>query len=87
MCFQIRLAVHFFRYLILHKHGGIYSDMDIECRHGFHKVIEQKSKFLNGATVALPETTPGYSNSLMISSPGHPFMTHLIGGLRKANMW
>ena len=65
------------RYMILHHHGGLYSDLDILCRRPFDDFVDREAM--------LPETAPvGVSNDLMLSAKGHDFMAGLIAGLAPA---
>jgi len=65
------------RYLILYHFGGLYSDLDILCIHGF----EPLCRF--GAVLA-PTTPFGFSNDLMMARPGHPLFGELVKGLAGA---
>ncbi|MDH5588773.1 MAG: glycosyltransferase [Gemmatimonadota bacterium] len=65
------------RYMILHRMGGLYADLDVECLRSFDAFA--------GHAVALPVTTPfGYSNDLMMAVPGHPFFARLLDRLEGA---
>ena len=66
-----------FRYLLLHRVGGVYADLDIECLRSFEP--------LRAHPVVLPRTAPlGLSNDLMMAAPGHPLFQALIDGLPAA---
>lgn len=59
------------RYMILHRFGGLYSDLDIECLHPFDALCVHEA--------VLAGTTPyGLSNDLMMAAPGHPLFAALI---------
>ena len=59
------------RYLILHEHGGVYADLDIQCVGSFDTVAD--------ADLLLAPTAPfGLSNDLMAATPGHPLLVLLL---------
>jgi mannosyltransferase OCH1-like enzyme len=65
------------RYMILHHHGGIYSDLDIICRRPFDDLLANE--------VVLPKTEPiGVSNDLILSEKGHPFFSNVLAQLETA---
>jgi len=67
------------RYFILYQYGGMYADMDFECKKNFWDQIPQDK-------VSIAESaTPGeqYQNALMISPKGEPFWLDVIGQLEK----
>lgn len=67
------------RYMILHRLGGLYADLDVECLHPFDE--------LRSHELTLPVTAPlGYSNDLMLGRPGHPFFAFLLERLESAFM-
>ena len=67
------------RYFILHAHGGVYADLDYE-------VLGDLSVLLCSAKVALSlrgeSEALGVQNSLMASTPGHPFWETVIRELK-----
>jgi len=70
------------RYFALDYFGGIYIDLDIECRKRFDPVLQWNHSCL------LPMTAPvGVSNDLMVCSQGHPLMKQIILGLPKWNLF
>jgi mannosyltransferase OCH1-like enzyme len=77
-----------FRYVLLHRLGGIYIDMDDGCRMSFETVLEiiemldPQSSHLAG----FPLTDPfGVSNGFMFSTKGHPLFAQLISHLPFSN--
>ena len=65
------------RYAILHRHGGIYCDLDVIPVRSFEPLL--------GHALVLPETEPlGLSNDLVLARPGHPFLEELLEGLPAA---
>ena len=73
------------RYLIIHQYGGIYADIDIECKSDMFKVY---MRFPATTGVVMYYTSPlGVSNDFFIAKPKHPFMTAVIRGLRTSYRW
>jgi mannosyltransferase OCH1-like enzyme len=63
------------RYFILHKYGGIYADMDMECLRNFYADLPQNDPSVVGSPYTRHEQT---QNSLMSSPPGNPFWMHVV---------
>lgn len=62
------------RYLILHRYGGIYADLDILCERSF--------EFIGNCDLVLAPTKPlGVSNDLMATEAGHPLFRRLLDEL------
>jgi inositol phosphorylceramide mannosyltransferase catalytic subunit len=62
------------RYLILHHHGGIYSDLDIICRRPFDELLDHKG--------ILARTAPlGVSNDLMAAEQESTLFEQVIKSL------
>ncbi len=73
------------RYFILHKHGGMYVDLDITCLESFDNILRNVSAETDtvlGATAPL-----GITNSMLVSKPRHPFMEFTMRRLQVANRW
>lgn len=69
-----------FRYLVLHKYGGFYVDLDIGCR----KSLEPLRQFRN----IIPKTQPiGFSNDFMAAEKNSEWINLLIESLPKWNRW
>lgn len=63
------------RYFILHRLGGIYADMDYECRENFHDRLDTKK----ANVVESPyKTDSHFQNSLLASPKGNPFWLRVI---------
>jgi len=74
------------RYFVLHRHGGIYLDLDIGCQSSMKPLVSALGK--TGRGVLLPSTEPfGFSNDIMFASRHHPFFNRLILNLQKKNKW
>lgn len=63
------------RYFILHKYGGIYADMDMECLRNFYTDLPHNNPSVVGSPYTHNEQT---QNSLMSSPPGNPFWMHVV---------
>mmetsp|Transcript_8868 Transcript_8868/g.12629 ORF Transcript_8868/g.12629 Transcript_8868/m.12629 type:complete len:312 (+) Transcript_8868:35-970(+) len=75
------------RLLILYHYGGVYTDLDIECReeYPFDSLLEN----LSCHNLAFLETTPcGVTNMVIFSTPKHHFLKKCIDALPgRENMW
>ena len=72
------------RYMILHRYGGLYVDMDYHCVKSFDLVfsIYKSPLYL----VQTPNMSGEYvSNSLMFSTPRHKFWKVLLSEMRKVS--
>lgn len=64
------------RYLMLHRFGGLYADLDVECLRPFDDLLDRPT---------LAPTEPvGVSNDLMLMPPGHPLMALALARLPDA---
>lgn len=66
--------IDFSRFCILHKYGGIYSDLDFYCYKNFFKDLTDEIYLLESR----PEWDEVVQNSLMASIPGHEFWIHAM---------
>ena len=82
--FQVNIErVDFARYAILHKIGGVYADLDIQCTKNLDELtalnvpilgsepIEHRERLYNNEPYVL-------CNALMISPPGEPVWLHIM---------
>lgn len=68
------------RYFILHRHGGIYIDLDIGCL--------KRLDFMRRANFTLPATYPiGLSNDIMAARRHDIFLSNAITQLARWNRW
>jgi mannosyltransferase OCH1-like enzyme len=76
------------RYLILHKFGGVYVDMDIECLRPLDDLLAGR-EFALAAEPRLHAEWIGMEkllcNAFMASVPGHPFLVGIIDELKHGN--
>jgi len=71
-----------FRYLVVHKHGGVYADIDTECRASFDDIIKPQDTLVVGMEndKDLGGVASGYVREKQIlqwvfaSSAGHPVL-------------
>ena len=71
------------RYMILHRYGGLYADMDYYCNKPFDQVFEIYNN--NFYLVQTPNRSGDYvSNSLMYSVPEHKFWKLLLNDMESS---
>jgi hypothetical protein len=80
------------RYLLLHRHGGVYVDLDFECLRPIgpllegHRLVlgEEPASHLELTIVRRHLSPPRriVCNAFAASAPGHPFWMHLAQELR-----
>lgn len=64
---------------MLHKHGGFYIDLDIECLRPLD--------FLRSYPFVMPATKPvGFSNDFLASTPQHPLLAQMLAALPRWRM-
>jgi len=70
------------RYALLHRHGGVYADLDLRPSRSIDGLIA-------GQSALLPRTPNiGLTNAFMASAPGHPFFLHALSQLpRYSRAW
>jgi len=76
------------RYFILHHFGGIYMDMDVECRkpfitsniHNYVAILDQEQHIQTNILYNLPFFA---TNAVMMSRSKHPFFLFCINNLHK----
>ncbi|EDQ90999.1 uncharacterized protein MONBRDRAFT_2363, partial [Monosiga brevicollis MX1] len=66
------------RYMILHRYGGIYVDLDIVATARHDPLLERA----RGRMLFNQGMTAGVSNDMMLAPPGHPFLAFLLERLR-----
>ncbi len=76
------------RYFILYHFGGVYIDMDMECKVQFNDMIKHVTNETGKADIVLGATAPmGVTSSFLVAKPLHPFMKYMTGRLRESNRW
>ncbi|MBM4947141.1 hypothetical protein HYO33_04130 [Vibrio parahaemolyticus] len=77
------------RYEILHQHGGIYTDVDLECKQrlAFDKLKSHPDLVLVGMAASKKEeagsVTPYFANALIASHQGSKLISDLIGDIKE----
>jgi hypothetical protein len=69
------------RYLLLHRVGGVYADMDVECLRPIDSLLEKGGALVvmePGAHAAERGIRPYLSNAFIASTPRHPMMGTLL---------
>jgi hypothetical protein len=64
------------RYFILHHHGGVYADMDIESRRPIDELLAGRELLLSGLSM-------GVTNAVMGSTPGHPLWPRVFAAMQR----
>ena len=67
-----------FRFLVLNKYGGIYMDLDIECKKSLNKLLNYDVVLANSANVKTI-----FTNGFFMSVPKHPFLKYCIDHLKE----
>ncbi len=84
-----------FRYLVLHKYGGVYADMDTECYRPISSLLEQYDRQLitgieyEGPEIGYPYTPNGVQlQQWFIASPqNHPVLIKLVNEIQNRWWW
>lgn len=67
------------RYALLDHFGGVYLDLDITCLHPLDS--------LRNLPFVSPGAYPaGVNNAFILSRPGHPFLKHLLAGVKSRDL-
>ncbi|EGG01008.1 family 32 glycosyltransferase [Melampsora larici-populina 98AG31] len=64
------------RYFVLHHYGGIFLDLDLECRRSLGPLRRFPIVNINAFPV-------GVSNGFMMAEAGHPFLAQLVRNLKR----
>ena len=73
------------RYFILYHYGGIYLDMDMECKVPFDRILQNVS---SEAEVVLGATAPvGVTSSFLMAKKNHRLLKQMTEGLPQSNRW
>jgi len=67
----------FCRYLILHKFGGIYMDMDLYVVNNFYDDLNEGVNLIESLVSDIPSWQEKFGNCLMASSKNNSFWMHL----------
>ncbi len=71
-----------FRYFVLHKFGGIYADLDMQCLTSFEPLIRKTQGVLFGQENQMhKDGMMRVGNAIMLSEPNHPFWPHVFQSL------
>ncbi len=69
------------KYFILHANGGVYADLDTECRRCVDPLVE-------GARLVLSRTPDGViDGAFLASTPGHPFWVVVFKAMAASPWW
>ena len=67
------------RYLVLYKMGGMYMDLDVKCKVPL-------DFFTTVDWVSPPAMPMGINNAFMATTPGHPFLKHVIKNIKRYDL-
>jgi inositol phosphorylceramide mannosyltransferase catalytic subunit len=76
--------VDMIRYLILHRYGGVYADLDLECFRSIEDLLHGHACLLSLESQvhsAIHRTVRIVSNAFMAATPGHPLFEAVIEDL------
>lgn len=71
------MRVDAFRLFVLHKHGGIYVDLDVECYKSPEPLLKESPILL------FQEWEDSISNAVIGAAPGHPFLEYCHKALKE----
>lgn len=66
------------RYMILHKHGGMYADLDFYFKKPVDELIEREYVCSYRTTQSIVKKWPFMGNAFLASESGHPFWIEAI---------
>jgi len=84
---RIIFKVDIFKLLVLHKYGGIYVDMDVECLKNFDKLLNNTKKSIIFGYGPYEHNNGNYKNiklvecAIMIAKANHPFFIELVDNI------
>lgn len=71
------MRVDLFRYMLMHVHGGVYSDLDVWMLRPLDDLINDCTLLLAAETDRLNDAN-FIAQHFLASAPGHPFWEHLL---------
>ena len=75
------MRIDFARLCILHRHGGIYADMDYYCYKNFESYLSSGNIFIENMSSLY--TSAEYENSLMASQKHSEFLVHTMRAVKQ----
>lgn len=73
------------RPIILHTHGGIYLDVDVQCNRAFEPLLENASLLLRANFHPDKYKGPAMGNHIMGSAPHHPLWLNYLAGIERTH--
>lgn len=71
-----------FRYFVMHKYGGVYADLDMQCLTSFEPLVKSMSGVVLGQEGQMhKDGMMRVGNAILISEPGHEFWNHVFEAL------
>ncbi len=75
------------RYFLMYHYGGIYLDMDVDCKAPFDEMFKNLSKMNHVDVITGAAQGGGMTNSFFANKARHPFLYLLIRLLISSNGW
>jgi len=75
------MKIDFARLCLLHKHGGVYADMDYYCYKNFEDHLTHDNVFLENTSLFY--TSAEFENSLMASQKQSEFIVHVMRAVKQ----
>ncbi len=75
------------RHFIIYHFGGVYMDMNIECKKHLGSLLQNASNIIEPDVIIAEASGPGLSSSFFASKARHPFMYMVIKYLQSSNDW
>lgn len=73
----------FFRYVLMHRFGGIYFDLDFVCCRSLQPLIKQNTVILGEEWPYSFRDATVHNGALVSGSPFHPFWVHVMENIHK----
>ena len=75
------------RYFIVYHYGGVYIDMDVDCKVPFNEIFKNTSREKPFEVMIGGGLPLGLATSFFAATPKHPFMHNLIHHLNASSGW
>lgn len=75
------------RYFVMYHYGGIYLDMDVDCKVPFNEMFQNLSKITHANVITGAALGGGMTNSFFASKTRHPFLYNILHVLIGSNGW
>lgn len=82
-CREFRYAANIYRYELLLQHGGVYIDMDFECRKNIEELLLD-SDFVAAAQRGDMRAPDALNNAFIACTPGNAVMQRIVDAIPRA---